>query len=458
MAVIHLDGFAPDNKAYIKNLKFIGHHDIGKENFFQMALWKTGEKYYLYGVMYASMGCGIFDVTDPENPIYIKRFNPVDPEKHDRTKTCKVQVCDGLLMVALSSGAGPWFSARGSGPPKNPLCGIQIYDIKEDPENPRLLSFWDNGTGGGNGVHRFTYDGGRYAHLSSDCIGYYGMIYRIIDIEDPTNPKEAGRWWLNEQYLDGQLGVEFDLVAPYLPDFLDHASMHGPAFIRDGLAYIGYMGGGFVIVDVHDVSRPRLVGRLQLKPPFSGGRSGARCHTAMPLPGRDFAVVTTEGTRFRTMTPEQFGGHIQPFNSILMVDIKNPAEPTLVGLFPYPEVPEEYPFDDFNDCGIGAPGPFGPHNIHEPMENKPYLDRNPNRVYCCYFHAGLRVYDVSNPYNVKEIAYFIPPTPEWNSYPHWPGPMLPTTEDLIVDDRGNIIINSLDGGLFILRVDEQACV
>jgi len=126
----------------------------------------------------------------------------------------------------------------------------------------------------------------------------------------------------------------------------------------------------------------------------------------------------------------------------------------LVSFFPYPEVPEDYPFDDFNDCGLGCQGPLGPHNIHEPMQNKPYLDRDPNRVYCCYFHAGLRVYDVSNPYNIKEIAYFIPPTPEWNNYPGWPGPLLPETEDLIVDDRGYIMMNGLDLGLYILKMQD----
>ena len=39
--------------------------------------------------------------------------------------------------------------------------------------------------------------------------------------------------------------------------------------------------------------------------------------------------------------------------------------------FPYPEVPENYPWPNFNTAGMdGAQGPFGPHNIHEPMSNQ----------------------------------------------------------------------------------------
>lgn len=449
---IHIEGTNIDNKAYINNLEIISHHDIEKENLFQMALWKSGDKYYLYGVMFAGMGCVIFDVTDPTEPIYLKRFNPVNPEEYPRTTTCKMQICNGTMILSMSTGGGAWFGAKGSGAPIKTLSGILIYDLNEDPENPRLLGYWDNGVNGGNGVHRFSYTGGRYVHLSSDCAGFYGMIYRILDINDPSSPEEVGRWWLNDQYLDGQLGVEFDPLAPHDPIFMNKASMHGPPYIKDNLAYIGYMGGGLCVVDVHDVTKPKLVGRLELTPPFGGERAGARCHTAVPLPRRDFCVVTNEGERFRTMDKARIGDEAQSLNAILMVDIKDPTKPTLVSVFPYPEVPEDYPYDNFNDCGIGAQGPFGPHNIHEPMDNKPYLDRDPNKIYCCYFHAGLRIYDTSDPYNVKEIAYFIPPTPEWNNYPQWPGPLLPEAEDLVVDDRGYIFMNGLDIGLYVLKL------
>jgi len=82
-----------------------------------------------------------------------------------------------------------------------------------------------------------------------------------------------------------------------------------------------------------------------------------------------------------------------------------------------------------------------------------------DRVYCCYFHAGMRVYDVSDPYYIKELAYFIPPNrdkaPEESYFLGFPGPRNATTEDCIVDDRGNIIIDALDDGFYILKMTEN---
>ena len=92
---------------------------------------------------------------------------------------------------------------------------------------------------------------------------------------------------------------------------------------------------------------------------------------------------------------------------------------------------------------------YGTHS-HPALE-----DRN-DRLYCCYFHAGLRIYDISDPYIPKEIAYFIPPDP-----PKWlfnnktgdlfPGPRIGTAEDILVDNRGNIFIDTFTDGIYVLR-------
>lgn len=134
-----------------------------------------------------------------------------------------------------------------------------------------------------------------------------------------------------------------------------------------------------------------------------------------------------------------------------MVDIRNKAKPALIAEFPYPEVPEDFPCRNFTEYGLNCPGPFGPHNIHE-SRSLPWYQDDPNRIYCCYFHAGMRVYDVSDPYCPKEIAYFIPPDPkDWKFECDYPGPRIAMAEDCQVDDRGYIYMDTWHDGLYVLR-------
>ena len=187
-------------------------------------------------------------------------------------------------------------------------------------------------------------------------------------------------------------------------------------------------------------------------PAFSSRLAGARTHTALPLPGRDLVVVTNEGERFGFIK-DGVVTQAQSMNNLHMVDVSDPTNPVLIAEFPYPEVPEDFPAPNFNTYMLAEGskgGPFGPHNVHEPMSNKPWLEQRNDVVYDCYFAAGLRIYDVSDPFYIKEKAYFIPPNPTKKFFP-FPGPMMAMTEDVVVDDRGNIIIDANSDGFYILR-------
>ena len=443
------------NRGYSKNMEVLAFHNLEGMAIFQMAMHRFDGRYYLYGAGRGNPVCPILDVTDPHVPVLVGKFSVAEDDP--KQKVGKIQAADGLLITALSCGASAAGAAGAYDPAKfgRGRSGFQIYDIASDPVHPRLLGEWDNGIRGANGVHRFYYNGGRYVHVSSDCRSFEGMIYRIVDIADPARPVEVGRWWLPEQFADGYAGRTFDPTAPHSPEFMKKGWLHGPPFVRDGIAYCGYAGAGLVILDVSDVTRPRLLSRLPFQPPFSSHFAGAKTHTALPLPGRDLVVVTNEGERFAWFTKEKLQGMPQSLNNLHMVDVSDPTHPVLVAEFPYPEVPENFPWPNFNDMGLGCQGPFGPHNIHEPMSGKPWLEQRGDRVYCCYFHAGMRVYDVSDPYYIKELAYFIPPNPAEHRIKTNVGPCIATTEDCVVDDRGNIFMDTYQDGLYVLRVKEE---
>lgn len=446
---------SPGNEGFIKNMEVVGYHDLNGVMAFQMALHKTDDgRYYMYCGSFKGAGWNIIEVTDPSNPRHVKFFECCDPEEYQKQSTPKIQVAGGLMIAALGGGIPFLHGCKDTD--KN-ISGIQIYDIKEDPENPKLLSYWDTGIEG-MGVHRFAYNGGKYVYMPAECQGFVGFIVRVLDISDPSNPFECGRWWMPEQFKDGMDEGTYPVGHAAEKDW---PMCHGCTIPGDGREelYMGYFGGGGIILDIKDPTHPKKLGQLKMQPPFAGKNCGARCHTFLPLTGRDFAVLTNEGERFPFFTKEKIekGHHpgAQPLNNLHMLDVSNPKDPVLVAEFPYPEVPENFPFKNFNDCGIGCQGPFGPHNIHEPM-GKTWLEDNPNRIYCCYFHAGMRVYDVSDPYYIKEIAYFIPPNPEKKLFEvDLPGPFLGTAEDCVVDDRGFIYMDTLHDGMYILRLTDD---
>jgi hypothetical protein len=433
--------------AFAKNIDQVAYHDLEGKPWFQMAMQEVDGRFYLYGAHFKHSGWAIVDVTDPSKPEYLK-FIP-GPDLAGQG-TPKIQVGGGLMLTALG-GTLPMLHANEWGDPYEE--GLYVWDVR-DPANPRLLSKWF--TTGGGGVHRFFYNGGRYAHLSATCKGFRGYIYRILDLADPSHPVEAGRWWMPDQFTAGQLAPNRAVASDDEQlQLLDSAVMHGPAYPKGKYCYLSYGGAGLVILDMTDISTPQLVGQLRHHPPFSGKLSGARCHTVLPLSQRDYAVMTSEGERFHVYSKEQVGRGAQPVNFLGMVDISDPTDPTLVSVFPYPEVPAGYPYKNFNEIPGWGAGPFGPHNIHEPHDDPVLEDRN-DRVYCSYFHAGLRVYDISDPFVPKEIAYFIPPDPEKWAFNNaagdaFPGPRLGTAEDVLVDRRGNIFVDTQHAGLYVLR-------
>jgi hypothetical protein len=431
--------------AFAKNIEVLAYHDLDGRPGFQMAMQVVDGRYYLYLAHFFHSGWTIIDVTDPAKPEYLKFIPGPDKREKPSQVTLKIQVADGIMVTALQGGI-PFLHGCGFDDPHEE--GVYIWDVK-DPVNPKLLSHFE--TGEALGVHRFFYNGGRYVHLTAAARGFKGYIYRILDIADPTKPVEAGRWWVPEQWVAGQMpqaDVPWNSV-------LDGANLHGPAYPKGDLAYLSYGGAGLKIVDISDISLPRLVGELHHHPPFSGKLSGARCHTIVPLSDRPYCVMTTEGERYTVYTPEIIAGDAQPMNFIGMVDVRNPADPTLISIFPYPEIPEGWPYKNLTEIpGVGA-GPFGPHNIHEPHFH-PALEDRSDRIYCCYFHAGLRVYDISDVFVPREIAHYIPADPDKWAFNNAagdlnPGPMISVTEDVLVDNRGNIFMDTLHQGLFVLR-------
>jgi len=99
-------------------------------------------------------------------------------------------------------------------------AGLTIWDVR-DPKNPVKLSRLElpkgphlaNGTyTQAGGVHHFFFDG-RYVYMSGEYgpyddeegvlqAGFTDRIFIIVDLKDPKNPVEVGKWWVDGQRDD----------------------------------------------------------------------------------------------------------------------------------------------------------------------------------------------------------------------------------------------------------------
>ncbi|MDA0999207.1 MAG: hypothetical protein O2807_01650 [bacterium] len=396
-----------------ENIEFVGYHDLQDRPAFKIAMQEVDDRFYLYLSHFWVSGWTVLDVTDPKNPehkCYI--------EGPDNTWTLQVQVADGLLITSMEKIPAGW-GPRPNDPPEKE--GVYIWDVEKDPGAPELISHWETGA---EGTHRNFYNGGRYAHLSAGAPGYTGRIYRILDIGDPAHPKEVGRWALPEQ----EEGRASDMSGASPMVF-----QHGPAHAEAGRAYLPYAGGGMIVVDISDITSPKMVSRLNVHPPLG---SYLAVHTVYPYRHRGIAIANSEALKENCE---------EPLNFTAVVDIRDEENLRVMSLFPVPDPPAGYSHKNFCERG----GRFGPHNQHH-SQGLACLDQREDRIYLTYFNAGLRIYNLEDPVHPREIAHYIPTDPV-KRLGMLPKTLVTQSEDVLVDRRGYIYVTDKNHGLHILR-------
>ena len=394
----------------IKNLRLISHHDLGGygnvgEGIALQQL-SDGRRVLYMAHERAPKDITAMDVTDPANPqIIIQTELP-----HQEMRSNSLAVVDDMLLVAYQVSR-----------PRSSPAGMGIYDIR-NPSEPRSIGFFDTSGGTSRGTHCLWCVDGRYAHLSTGAADFTAtnpkddQFYIIVDIGDPAKPTEVGRWWLpgtrvgddvppptRHPKVDAGFRIHNVNVYPQRPD----------------RAYIGYIDGGIIILDISDMSRPTLISRLDYHPPLIGFT-----HTVVPLFDRGLLVVSEEAVGSETCEDWP--------KLVWIVDASEETNPVMLSSLPMDQ--EKY-------CAL--PGRYGAHNIHEnlPLPTSYVSD---TMVFGTFFNAGLRVHDISNPFRPEEVAYFVPQVPE--------GAPANSINDVYVDENQLIYaVDRLKGGLYILE-------
>ncbi|MGH9102933.1 MAG: LVIVD repeat-containing protein [Acidimicrobiales bacterium] len=373
--------------ATTKGLRPIAHHDLAGHGD-GMQVMRHGDALYVAHTGTTGMGTSILDVHDPARPDLVAQWK-APPNSH----THKVQVADGLLLVNQER-----FPYRGAA--AGPFgAGMSVYRL-DDPFSPSQVAFWPST---GRGVHRIVWTGGRYAHLSAIPDGYRDRIWLVVDLSEPSEPKEAGRWWWAGQRED---------EAPSWPEGRRVAAHH--ALLAGDRAYLGYDDANLVVLDVSDMTSPRQVAHLAWE-------GGGATHTCLPLPSRGLVVVTDE---------QQHDGPRAPERTIRVVDVSDEENLRVVGVVPSP-----------GERFAELPMRFGAHNLHE---NRDGSYRSERLVFATWFSAGVRVYDLADPARPDEVAHWVPEAP--------PGQAVPQINDLFVDEEGLVwATDRVGGGLWVLE-------
>jgi len=343
------------------------------------------------------------DVSDPRNPkVVVQTDLP-----HADVRSNSLEMSGDILAVAYQT------KKAGMKP-----AGFELFDVSV-PERPKSISYFDCSGPHSRGVHQLWFCDGEYVHMAAGSADFEptnpndDQFYRCIDVRNPSKPVEVGRWWLSGTRRG-------DNVAPPPRHTLDKGYVYPQ---RPDRMYLCYLDGGMYIMDIADKSKPKVISHWTNSPPYTGFT-----HTAVPLFDRGLIVVTEESTENNALDWPKL---------IWMLDARDETHPVSFSTLPMP------PVDAYKNRG----GRFGSHNIHENVP-VPTSFQSDQLIFGTFFNGGMRAFDISNAYQPKEVAAFVPPAPNGSKI----GAI--QLNDVYVDE--NQIVYTVDrfsGGLYILECD-----
>ena len=347
------------------NMQIIGHSDLngaghGGEGL-ALRQYPDGRRVLFLAHESAPMCVSLIDVTKPEDPKVIAQIPVPAPQVR----------CNSLGLSGTTMAVAHQTDKQGQ-----PGAGMEAWDVA-DPAHPRKVGFLDTSGPHSRGVHYLWFVDGHYAYLSTGAKDFTpknpldDQFFMVVDMSDPAHPKEAGRWWLPGTRVG-------DKAAP--PPRVSNDSgirMHTPVVSGDR-AYVGWIDGGWVILDISDKAHPKLVAHRSWQ-----SQNVGFAHTVLPIPSRGLAIQTEEAVEANCKDwPKRDW----------VWDISRETAPVVLSVMPPPA--------DFDAlCKQG--GRFGAHNI---AQNRPEARQLTRTVVGSFFNGGVRAYSIANPHDPRRSA------------------------------------------------------
>lgn len=324
-------------------------------------------------------GVRIIDVSDPVTPSLLGVLAGADEFPETSTDSVWVGTVDtaafagDVAVVAVRLCDTSERNRRRSG-----FRGLAVYDVT-DPEQPRLLSTLDSGEFT-QGVHDIVGavrpDGTvvvavtvMQSYLHTD--GELGD-WRLIDISDPTDPKQIADW-------DYRATLSAD--DPGLADIDLHT--HSTTLADDGSsAWVAVWDAGLILLDLATPDEPTIAAHV----PIGDGEDG-NVHSIAYDPETGLLIRNDEDLQWQ---PEDEAGGA--WGAQTVYDASDLSAVSSLATY----APE------LSDLSDGVPVAPGYHSVHQ-------LVLDGGLEFVSSYSDGLRIVDVSDPATPTEIASFVPP-------------------------------------------------
>jgi len=242
--------------------------------------------------------------------------NPAEPKITDSL------VVDARVINDVMSTADGKYAVMTREAASSRRNGIVVLSL-EDPAHPKQLSeYTETVSGGVHSAYVYTQPKfGTHVYLTDDATG----SMRVIDLNDPKNPKEIARWQ-TDRAPTGRVLHDID--------------------VRDGMAYLSYWNDGLVILDIGSgkwggsPNAPKLVSQLKYDlddlyrgveaeggPGFIRGTHTAWRHNNYVFVGDEVFSATPQGVTMPGMGLGKANGRLH------VIDVSDVTKPREVAWF-----------------------------------------------------------------------------------------------------------------------------
>lgn len=332
-------------------------------------------------------GVVVVDTTDPAAPRAAGYL--ATPAMLDPRETLKVNGRRGLLMAVESFGSGR--------PPR-----VDIYDITTDCRSPRLLSSAESVPVPLEKDAERADEG----DFSPDGLTYYatslrsGTVYPI-DISDPQHPVVLAKWSMPTNQRTSGLAIDHDGNRAYF-------TLYGEGAASPNAQVVGGATNGLVVADVSDVQARKPHPQVKPLGAVVWG-DGSASHQLIPVAigGRPFVIATDEGGSGDSNASgwkAACAAGLPAWSMARIVDVSDEAHPRVVSELKL-EVNDPRNCDEVLPDLAGLSGfTYGSHYCSVDDTSNAAL------LACGYFESGIRLFDIRNATQPREIGYFVPPS------------------------------------------------